>query len=267
MTHSFGTYEENGTESETQLGSLSGESQISPQWTSGDFEDGEYDDTTAGTHEYITVTALEILMNDKGVLGTGSVGSVLIIALISLASALPDDREVGTPVFVGHFYNPNTGLNYALSSTNTAKTNAQSRYDYAISCVDNGELEEAYEYLGRCLHYIQDVCVPHHAANVTVINPSHSGFERYAFDHMETELSSYTSISGDNYNRALVYSAGETAHAAATTAYPRIDYVNNIFDKSEWENQARICLRDAARFSAMILYKFSQKQGVPFIEN
>lgn len=60
---------------------------------------------------------------------------------------------------------------------------------------------------------------------------------------------------------------GETAHAAAATAYPRIDYVNNIFDKSEWENQARICLRDAARFSAMILYKFSQKQGVPFIEN
>ena len=262
----FGTYEEKGTESETQLDSLSGEPQISPQWTSGWVVLGEY--VSEGTHEYITAVAVNILIEDKGEIGLTPAEVLYYGLTVSLASIEPD-RNIGEAVAANsrHFYNPHTGKNYLGSSADTAKTNAVSRFASARSYISQNNIEESLRQLGWALHYLQDVCVPHHAANITVANLSHGDFEDFAFDHMESYIGSYHSIQSSYYSTALSNSCAQLVHSAALEAYPRAEYVNDKDDQSHWPNQARACLRSAACYSAMLLYKYVQEPGVPFVPN
>jgi len=240
--------------------------ELSLYWTSGDLDNnGDY--VEIGAHELITAGACSILINDKGFFANSSTGIVVIGLVISISSLLPDKDENGglIPTFVGHFYNPHTGKSYNGSTSNTAKINAQNRYDTAVYYAKNNNIEKAFEYLGRCLHYIQDVNEPHHAANLISTNPlnGHSAFESYAFDRTDSYLSSYTSIPAISYYLAQD-SVSAMAHTAALTAYSRVSSVSNIFDTSEWNTTARNCVRDAARYSAMVMYKFGLVTYVPF---
>ncbi len=235
---------------------------ITPLWTSGEIDDDEW--VEAGSHEIMTMTACAILSADKGFFSDNALAVLATAMLISLASMLPDKDERGVILFSGHFYNPHTGKNYAGSSTNTARNNAINHYNTAASYANNGDLGSAYEYLGRCLHYIQDINEPHHAANITAINPSHGQFESYAFDNIDSYLGSYRTISSSFYTTAINTSVSTLAHNAALDAYSRKDLVNSIFDKSQWNTQANYCVKAATRYSVMVMYKFSRLSSVPF---
>ena len=138
---------------------------VSTQWKSGkNNSEGEY--TKNGSHEYISAIACTVLNNDKGFFSTDTTANIIIALCISLASMLPDTDE-REPAFVGHFYDPDTQKNYVGSAANTARTNAEKHFKAALLSASNGAMDEVYEHLGRCLHYVQDVNVPHHAANVT----------------------------------------------------------------------------------------------------
>ncbi len=242
---------------------------INPRWTSGDINIfNEY--TNAGCHEYITQVACGILANDKGFYTNDPLEVVVFILSLSLSSLLPDKDERGL-AFEGHFYDPDTGENYLGSSTNTARTNAQAHYFNAVLAAQRGDMDEAYEELGRCLHYVQDANEPHHAANNRNIidGYSHSQFENFAFEEAETHLSSYTSISNSYYTQALNSSntVDEITHSAAVTAKSFINYVNDTGNQTQWDYAAEKCLKRAARYSAMIMYKFSQVDAVPFYSN
>ena len=92
----FDTYETDPIMAEEEQ-----EPQIAPRWASGDIKNGEY--TEEGSHEIISAQALNVLVNDQGVF-TDSALEVLVVCLtISLASLLPDTKEVGF-LFAGHFY-------------------------------------------------------------------------------------------------------------------------------------------------------------------
>lgn len=50
------------------------------------------------------------------------------------------------------------------------------------------EFLDILKRLGKCLHYVQDVCEPHHASNAFMFpGSSHSAFEAY----VETNIDSY----------------------------------------------------------------------------
>ena len=170
---------------------------VSPLWTSGKIEDDKW--IEEGCHEYITSVACVILANDKGFFSNNDWDRLYIVLSISVASLLPDRDEVGTPLFEGHFYDPDTGKSYSNSISNTAKVNATAQYNMAVAAANRGDMDAAYEHIGRCLHYVQDVNVPHHSANITALNPAHRSFQQFAFNNQESYLSEYESISSGNY--------------------------------------------------------------------
>lgn len=238
---------------------------VSPLWTSGKIEDDKW--IEEGCHEYITSVACVILANDKGFFSNNDWDRLYIVLSISVASLLPDRDEVGTPLFEGHFYDPDTGKSYSNSISNTAKVNATAQYNMAVAAANRGDMGAAYEHIGRCLHYVQDVNVPHHSANITALNPAHRSFEQFAFNNQESYLSEYESISSGNYSNATTMSVGEITHLAASNSKPMSSQVNNILNKSMWNHVAGACMRNSARYSAIVLYKFSRVSSVPFYSN
>lgn len=238
---------------------------VEPQWKSGEIsDDGEW--TEAGCHEYITMVACNVLSNDKGFYSNNASNAVAITLLISLASLLPDKDEVGIMPFAGHFYNPTTNNNYVLETDNTAKTNAAEHYEDAIEAANSGNMTLAYEHLGRCLHYVQDANEPHHAKNITGLNPSHTQFENFAYEHQEEYIGEMTTLVYENpYYLALVDDVEETVFYAALDANGYANDVDNILNKTEWANVAEICLQNAVKYSTMIMYKFGQEASVPFV--
>ncbi len=247
LTNSTDLTDENGT--------------VSTQWKSGTInKEGEY--TESRTHEYITAIACTVLDNDKGFFANNATANIVISLCISLASLLPDTDENEVILFLGHFYNPDTQKNYVGSTTNTARTNAEKHFKAAVLSASYGAMDEAYEHLGRCLHYVQDVNVPHHAANVIGTNPSHSSFEEYALENQEAYLENFRTISVSNYRNAYSWDIGTITHKAAAEAKPMISHVNNILDKSEWSEYARITMQNATRYSAMAIYKFAMESSL-----
>lgn len=261
----YNSYDETESMSEN-LSTLSSErGTISPQWTSGDIDD---DYTEAGTHEYISGMACIILNNDKGFYANNAGEQIVIMLSISLSSLLPDYDET-SGVFAGHFYDPDTGNSYNLSDSNTAKKNALNHYNAAVNAAKVGAMDQAYEHLGRCLHYVQDVNVPHHAANIISKGPlsSHYQFEHFAFENMESYLGNYTTISSVNYLTASFWGVDTITHKGAAEAKPMSEYVKNVLDKSKWSEYAKKSMQNAARYSAMVLYKFGRESAVPFYSN
>ena len=245
LTNSADLTDENGT--------------VSTQWKSGkNNSEGEY--TKNGSHEYISAIACTVLNNDKGFFANNATANIVISLLISVSFLLPDTEDKS--LFVGHFYDPDTQKNYVGSTTNTARTNAEKHFKTALLSASNGAMDEAYEHLGRCLHYVQDVNVPHHAANVTAVNLSHGAFEEYAFENQEAYLENFETIPASNYRNAYSWNIGTITHKAAAEAKPMISHVNNILDKSEWSKYARITMQNATRYSAMAIYRFAMESSL-----
>ena len=259
----YGTY--NNITDEGLVTVLSDNETASPSWTSGDINNGEW--VEAGTHEYITMQACSILINDKGFFSLDTAEGVTISLMISLASLLPDKDERGIILFAGHFYNPNTGKNYVGQTSNTALTNAVAHYDSAISAANSGNMTLAYEYLGRCLHYIQDICQPHHAANITAVNYAHSRFEGYAYENVTEFTENCNSISSFHYNNALSNSVSTLTHNAALKAYSMADDVDNVLNQDKWESVATTSLANALMYSTKVMYKFGNHSATPFSFN
>ena len=252
----FGTYETNPI---TAIYDENGNSSsVQPRWTSGNEEHSE-----TGSHELITARACGIVLDDKGFWGSDENGSILIALIISLASIIPDtNNELGLQqLFEGHFYDPETGKSFTGSATNTAKTNAQYFYNQAKTVgFDN---ENFLEYVGCMLHYVQDACVPHHAANITGLNLAHPQFESFADDNLNSYIDSLTTINESVYNDRLDKSIGTIVHDSATVAKGFSSLVDNIFDKTHWGTVAMNTTRLAVIQSATVLYKLSIDAGIP----
>lgn len=251
---------------------LVGDGYVSPTWTSGEFKNGEW--VEAGSHELITAYACTILSNDKGFYAKDATAVVVIMLSISLASMMPDKDEDGAfPFkFVGHFYDPETEKNYLRQKNNTAKTNAIAHYNAAISAANSGDMTTAYEKIGRCLHYIQDANVPHHAANIHAFHipygASHLEFEGVAFSRIDRHLASFTSIASSHYSRALSMGVSNILREGAVSAKNSIDSVKDVqnIDNQEWDRVIKNSLHRSAMYSAMVLYKFGKVNSVAFFE-
>jgi phospholipase C len=261
----FGTYE---TEQLTAIYSeTTNGGGVQPRWTSGDTDIlGNVKET--GSHELITARACGILLDDKGFWGTDESGSILIALTLSLASIIPDRNLVlgALDLFKGHFYDPDTGENWAGGSSNTAKTNAEKFYNKAIEeYEENGNTELFIENVGKLLHYVQDACEPHHAANITALENGgvHTEFEEFADANLDSYIDQLTTVSNYSYQQSLSNSIGIIVHNAAVTAKGFSGYVDDINDQSRWGSVAGSTTRNAVRETAIVLYKLSIELSIP----
>lgn len=263
----FGTYE-NESITGTYGYNMNTET-VQPLWTSGNTDiSGNIKET--GSHELITARACGILLDNKGFWGSNRNASIVIALTISLASILPD-RESSTGVstlFAGHFYDPDTGKNWAKDATDTARTNAVKNYTEARNEYNkNGTSDEFIKYVGRMLHYVQDACEPHHAANIVSLGPlsAHSKFEDFADEHLNSYIDAYT-IPSNNYSNALNKSISNIVHEAAVTAKSYSDLVKSASNQTHWNMVAQRTTRNAVLNTALVLYNLSIKTGIPLYQ-
>lgn len=264
-----------GNVKDDQVESTNIQTEMQPLWSSGDtnFEEGTIGEL--GCHEIITARACGVLMNDKGFWGGGNNGNILFALTLSLASILPDKDDESDSIipFQGHFYDPDTGKSIFGSTTNTAQKNVQKYYNIAYNdYLYHKEIN--VEAIGRMIHYIQDVCEPHHAANYAIpFHMSHYCFESYVNEDIiidnKTEkrislyIDSFTTVPNYEYTWACGMRADILLHNAAVEAKKYIGTVNNCFDDSEWNDTASITTRNAVKYTALLLYKFSISANIP----
>lgn len=220
--------------------------QISPNWTSGD-----PDSANPLTHGYITQVAYDLLRDDN--LAADTFYSGQRTALVR-GSVLPDADETDG-VFAWHFYGPD-GTNWQGGSI-TAYTKCIEHYENAVDLYVAGFESEAMEVLGRALHYLQDINVPHHVMNAIAGITNHKQFENYA----EENRYSYevTGLTPSIYTDAD-HSLGTIIDDYAETARDWYDDAASN-NKSDWDVAAGACVRNSQRATATVLYKFMYDVG------
>lgn len=265
----FGTYETNPL---TENRSTLTEPEIQPLWTSGDeevvFEDGKFKKGYVwGSHEFITARACGILRETKGFWIADESGSILLALSIALASTNPDrdPKLIGLSPYPyrGHFYNPDIDI----GAPNTARTNAQEFYSKSFSCYTlDGESEEFITNVGNMVHYIQDACEPHHASDMKAGVTPHSQFEKYVGENIDNLIGGMKTIDNVYYKNALNYMVADLVHFAAKDAKKYANGVNDFSNTDGWGMIGQICIQNAVKYTAIVLYKLSIDANIPLLK-
>lgn len=231
---------------------------ISPQWSSGN--NLNHTEQEPATHHLITLVAFKEFVNAHNFYKIDGAQALAISLYLMAASGLPDMDERDDDKFYSHFYDPDTGKNYDNQSDNTAKTKAEKHFDNAYNelrddffmDVTSDEFYYVLEELGRALHYIQDVCVPHHAANKTALNSNHALFELYVNNNLETILDANSSFPCKYHDVIQTNSVGYLVHKAAGIAKPKYENIKIIYSN---KNVATSCIYESVYFSEALMLK------------
>lgn len=243
---------------------------ITPYWKSD--SDSSESGQQMATHQLITLEALSVFIADFGFYQTDGTTALVIALNLAAASGLPDLLETDALTFSGHFYDPDTGKNWTGTTLPTAKTRAQSHYNSAKTALSRettpdllgDNFETTLEQLGKALHYMQDVCEPHHAANQTALNSTHTDFELYVDLRINSLMPSVSSISNGFYEYSRQKSAGELAHQASTTGKAVVSYTTEEH-REDWSTVGTYCLENAIWHSARLIYKLFYEANASFL--
>ena len=250
-------------EQETQAtaGAVSAEPGIELQWKS-DGNDNDDDGQQMATHQLITLEALEVYITDHGFFNINGTQALAITLSLAAASGLPDLDET-FPGFAGHFYDPifGVGTNILYKS---AKDNVQDHFDAAYQAwqqagrrvdLNSEAFATTIEELGRALHYIQDVCEPHHAANLIVGVSTHWSFETSVENNIDYFLSQNIDVTSAFYAEANNLTAGDLAHKAAQDGRSQLHYAISTDIDGDWMTGGANCVKYAVQHSARLIYK------------
>lgn len=218
------------------------------------------DNVNLKTHEYLAIYAFFIMLEENGNAYPDFPTLLAEASILSISAGDPDEFE-NDLFYVAHFYDPDTGKNYLGQSNPTAKTKAVEHYYQALEYV-NIDREKALKEVGYALHYLQDVCEPHHAANMTAIDHlSHPMFEEYVDNNFEMVLDSiiFEPLGADFYRDAFNTSVGNYVHNSAASIKPYSALVNDIGNASAWKFTAAVCVAYTTYRSAGLLYKFAKQ--------
>lgn len=222
--------------------------QAHPNWGSGD-----QGDTNFGTHGYIASRGAHIVKNANSTMMSYLTSTR--IANIVKGSVLPDKDET-TDLYAGHFYGEN-GKNY-LGGDMTAYWNFNRHYNQAVSLFKNGSTSAALVELGRALHYINDIAMPHHAMNKVAGLSRHTQFE----DYVEGRFTNYA-LASVSITTLKSYTSKSTKTIADSTAtLARNNYTNaNSTSTTKMNTAATNTMKRAQTDAAGVIYKFFKAVG------
>ncbi|WP_164508957.1 zinc dependent phospholipase C family protein [Clostridium rectalis] len=148
------------------------------------------------SHQFFLNQSLNILKNDKG----DKVFNLLepYKKTIMSFSDKPDkdEKDYG---FAYHFYNPYTGRNYLPKYINASYETGLVRFEnHTKNALQNYKNNRSYsmEELGRACHFLEDINVPHHSANLVAVLSTHSQYE----DFINERNQDYVVSTSDKYN-------------------------------------------------------------------
>ncbi len=239
--------------------------------------DSTNDLTTMDTHKTIAVQALTLIQNDMP--QDAAILNNLIILENNLdaykrGAIIPDWGIVGKErdyaQYQDHFYNPYTGKNFTYEAAwytapkvdDTAESQTRNYVAQAVGAWHSGDYNEAAYLLGKASHYFADICEPHHAANLTAVDPinNHSQYEQYVetiknnylLTSMGSDLSEYTVYSDNNLSDFLHLQS--VKYATFAYQYRNMVLASNSWE--DWDTATANCLSNAQIGMASVVYRF-----------
>ncbi len=210
------------------------------------------------THQYIVASALTILYNDMGnSIMNNNTNTLLMMENADWPDKLGNQTDYGT--FAGHFYNPNTELNWLGQSSPTAKTRALDYFVTAVASYNAGNIIDAFMYIGRGAHYVADANEPHHASNLTALNSNHSEFEEYVDNNRTSFYISGNTLADSVYQIAENSSVSNLVHVSSLR-------VNGLAEQAQQSSTysvaANASVQSAITTVTQYLYKFGRTVGI-----
>ncbi len=210
------------------------------------------------THQYIVASAVNILQSDKG---NSIFSNATHLENLLYFTDWPDEfgNETDYGTFAGHFYDPDTGKNWLGQTSPTAKGRSVDYYNEAVKAYKAGKTALAIRYIGIGSHYISDLNVPHHAANLTALNSNHTDFERY----VDNTRASYK-IPGDTLPDSLYTEAKNNSveNLAISAAVHAKSLVSQAQETSTYSYAAEKSVTHAITNVVQYFYKFCVEVGI-----
>jgi len=162
-----------------------------------------------------------------------------------------------------HFHHPWSHRGY-LSRTSSADTTAK-LFTIAANNWQAGSKHKAIYHLGRALHLVQDIFVPHHAG-ITAFK-GHGQLEQWLLDNWKD----YQVQNGGyyNWNKNFCNAQGTCHQVMSTNIYDWIDYGSHIsidwyntffaegrYSEDDFKEIAPLIIPNVLRLSAGLIHKF-----------
>lgn len=171
------------------------------------------------------------------------------------------DKDEKDYIFAYHFYDPYTKKNYLPGVMKSSKITALTKFkEHIKNSVENYKSNKKFsiEELGRAIHFLEDVNVPHHASNQIAGLSSHSQYEKYISENNSLfyvyKSNSYDKFSNLSFEDFCVSIFDECAKNAYS-----YKSVGKSYDKEEWKRVATATLKLAQENISALLYRFSQE--------
>lgn len=229
-----------------------GTGDINVEWASGGVNH---------THQYLTSRALTILRNDKGD-KTANLLSRYATTLLA-NSDWPDTNENDWGFYLGHFYDPVSGKTILGFNSPTAMSRFLVHAQNAKKYYAKNKTASMQE-LGRALHYLSDINVPHHAALLTALNSNHTTFENWVDANRANYVVNNTNFySGLTSADAKTNFTGYCKEIINLSAYHALDHVSEATSDSldNKEIAAKATMDYSQEIMAAFLYNFLRSVG------
>lgn len=206
------------------------------------------------THAEISAVGISAFIGDKGFWSTGTegLGLALTIVIYSLAPDKVSDESY-TGMNADHFYLVSKGT--GLYGGTSASERFEEYFNAAVKAQKAGNEEKAAEHLGRALHYIQDVTVPHHTK--FALTAAHSNYEAFCAENIETYLESYETTASSFYKLGKNLEIDDLVPYVANISTKHYDNVKNSLKKDYWNSTARTLTNYSAGITSAVLYRFA----------
>ncbi len=156
-----------------------------------------------------------------------------------------------------HYYNPENGKG-AFNYFRSAKQKSEEYYDLALQNWRDEDYETSVYNLGRAMHLVQDVTIPHHTYNGANALLNQIGYSNW----MDKHLDEYKVESEGIYN---VQNIGDLVRSNSAISHPLLKYVDGlnpwwifkIYTKDDYGRAARTVMPLAQRTCAGLIYKYA----------
>lgn len=232
---------------------------IQPFWSSETGSDYNEYTTTAATHYYITAYGFILFAFTANSMAHTNVFELTDLDIYTIMKFSEEpDKDGWKNGYRDHFYNPESDESYLNGKKENAKLSFINHYNNALTEYRKGNRITAMQELGRSLHFVQDVCEPHHSNNKTVPLNKHDKFETWVGNNFENIEAKYT-ISEWKYTYARNSELEKIFKDAAWSSY---DQLSNASKTETFRIAAEKSLGNALLYTTLVLYRFMVTNGL-----
>lgn len=212
------------------------------------------------SHQLFAKQSFKILEKEKGLLAVSAYSGYKDVLFEYCDMPDKDEKDY---VFAYHFYDPYTKKNFLPGMMyKQSKITALTKFNQHMeNAVYNFKLnkELSIQELGRAIHYLEDVNVPHHASNQIAGVSSHTQYEKYISENnslffVNSSNNSYAKYSNLNFKDFYNSIFDECAKNAYSYRA-----VGKSYEKEEWKRVATPTLKLAQENIAALLYRFGEE--------